>query len=116
MKNLSRNHSKAIRFLCIMLVIVTFPIVANAQIISTIAGNGIGSYGGDGGAATAGGINWPVHTAMDGSGNLYFTDYNNARVRKVNTSGVISTYAGNGSSGYSGDGGQATAASLNDPT
>ncbi len=101
---------------CVALLGIFFNTNSNGQTINTIAGNGIGSYSGDGAAATAAGIDWPTRTAMDGSGNLYFTDYSNALIRKINTAGIISTYAGNGMSGYSGDGGPATAASINDPT
>ena len=115
MKNLSMNRSKAAKYLCVAAVFFTFPILANAQIISTIAGNGTGSYSGDGGAATAAGINYPTHTAMDASGNLYFGDFDNYRIRKMNSAGTISTYAGNGTYGSGGDGGQATASSNTGP-
>ncbi|NCX95569.1 MAG: hypothetical protein EBX41_04010, partial [Chitinophagia bacterium] len=93
--------------------------VNTSGVISTIAGNGYhdstgrGGYGGDGGAATAASLNYPIGVAVDASGNVYIADYNNKRIRKVNTSGIISTIAGNGSPGYSGDGGAATAASFN---
>ena len=85
-------------------------------VISTYAGNGTGGYGGDGGAATSAELYQPWATAVDSSGNLYIADENNQRIRKVTPTGAISTYAGNGSPGYSGDGGQATSAQLNSPT
>ncbi len=83
-------------------------------IISTVAGNGTASYGGDGGTATAAQLHGPGGITMDASGNLYIADNVNDRVRMVNTSGIISTYAGSGTAGFSGDGGPATAARLHD--
>jgi len=85
-------------------------------IISTIAGTGSSSFGGDGAAATAAFLNQPYDVSYDTAGNLYIADYNNNRIRKVNTSGVISTYAGDGTTTFSGDGGAATAASLYKPS
>ncbi len=89
--------------------------VTTASIISTIAGTGTAGYSGDGGQATAAKLNYPVAVAFDTAGNLYITDFSNSRIRMVNTAGIISTIAGNGTAGYSGDGGQATAAELNYP-
>jgi len=86
-----------------------------AQIITTIAGNGTAGYSGDGGAATGATVNQPTTLAVDASGNIYIADANNNVIRKVNTSGIITTIAGNGTAGYSGDGGSATSASLNLP-
>ena len=60
---------------------------------------------GMGGAATAASLYDPYGVALDGLGNLYIADSGNSRIRKVNTSGIISTVAGNGSQGFSGDGG-----------
>jgi len=88
----------------------------SAQIISTYAGNGSTTFSGDGGAATSAGFVQPWAAATDRFGNLYIVDFWGARVRKVNTAGVISTFAGNGSSGYGGDGGAATMAQLEYPT
>ncbi|MEO8868756.1 MAG: T9SS type A sorting domain-containing protein [Bacteroidia bacterium] len=91
-------------------------------IITTIAGTGFGAgtgaggYSGDGGAATLAQLNGPVDIVFDASGNLYISDYNNNRVRKINTSGVITTIAGNGNNGYSGDGAAATLAKLYEPS
>ena len=81
-------------------------------IITTVAGNGSASYSGDGGAATNASLYYPCGVAFDASGNLYIADYGNNRIRKVDTNGIITTVAGNGSCGYSGDGGAATNASL----
>jgi sugar lactone lactonase YvrE len=88
-------------------------VVAESGIISTVAGNGSAGFSGDGGPATAAGLARPFGLALDASGNLYFADTDNYRIRKVTAgSGIISTVAGNGSTGFSGDGGPATAARL----
>jgi hypothetical protein len=85
-------------------------------IITTVVGTGVAGYSGDGGQATAAKINGPLGITMDASNNLYITDNCNFRIRKVNLStGVITNVAGNGSNAFSGDGGQATAASLSYP-
>ncbi len=86
---------------------------ANAQTITTIAGNHTTGYAGNGGPATAATLNHPNMAHFDKNGNLYFTDYENYVIRKITTSGIISTVAGSGTPGYSGDGGPATAAQLN---
>jgi len=83
--------------------------------ISTIAGNNTQGYSGDGGLATAAQLYHPTHVAVDGAGNIYIADAFNNVIRKVNTSGIISTVAGNHTAGYTGDGAAATAAQLNDP-
>jgi NHL repeat len=84
-------------------------------IISTVAGNGGARYSGDGGAATSASVNYPQDVAVDSFGNLYIADTLNYRIRKVATDGIITTIAGNGNYGYSGDGGVATDASLRSP-
>ncbi len=89
--------------------------ITTSGIISTIAGNGVRGYSGDGGAATAGELNDPSCLAEDAMGNIYIADHFNNVVRKVNTSGIISTFAGNGIQGYSGNGGLATAAEMYTP-
>jgi hypothetical protein len=86
--------------------------VNSAGVISTIAGNGTAGFSGDGGPATSAMLDDAFGVAVDGSGNLYIADYNNNRVRKVTPNGVISTVAGIGTAGYSGDGGPATNAEL----
>ncbi len=82
--------------------------------ISTVAGTGRQGYSGDGGPATSAQLTIPFEIAVDASGNLYFADYGNNRIRKVDTGGMISTVAGGGTSG-SGDGGPATSAKLSSP-
>ncbi len=81
-------------------------------VINTVAGNGTLVFSGDGGPATKAGIGIPPDMATDAAGNLYIVDRNNNRIRKVDASGTISTFAGNGTSGFSGDGGPATSAAL----
>lgn len=84
--------------------------------LTTYAGTGTAGYSGDGGAATAAEIGRPVGLALDAGGNLYFSDIWSNTVRRVDaTTGVISTVAGNGGSGYSGDGGSAVQATLQGP-
>ena len=87
-------------------------VTASTGVISTIAGNGSASFSGDGGAATSAGINVPYGMVLDGSGNLYIADLYDSRVRMVNTSGIISTFAGTGSTTFSGDGGPASSAGV----
>jgi hypothetical protein len=84
--------------------------------ITTLAGNGTGGYSGDGGLATNAQLNYPYGVAVDGSGNLFVADWENDSIRKVGTNGIIVTVAGNGTDGYSGDGGLATNASLYRPS
>lgn len=86
---------------------------ANTGIISTIAGNGTQGFSGDGGPAIAAKLSKPSGISIDGLGNLYIADFANYRIRKVNAStGIISTVAGNGISGFGGDGGEAITANL----
>ena len=82
-----------------------------AGIITTFAGTTQPTYGGDGGPATAAQLFAPWQLALDKSGNLYIADWENSRVRKINSSGIITTVAGGGA-GALGDGGPATAASI----
>ena len=88
---------------------------AQSQTIITIAGTGTSGFSGDGGSAISAKINYAADVVTDGSGNIFFSDYNNQRIRKINSSGIISTIAGTGVAGYNGDGIQATAAQLNKP-
>ena len=84
-------------------------------IITTVAGNGSKSYSGDGGAATNASVNAPQGLALDATGNLFIADTSNNRIRKLDTNGIITTVAGNGTASYSGDGGAATNAGLQLP-
>ena len=89
---------------------------ATTGIITTVAGSGTSGFSGDGGPATAAALNYPLGLAVDGAGNLFVADYNNQRVRMVAAAtGVITTLAGTGTAGFSGDGSPATAAALNYP-
>ena len=88
---------------------------ANSGIINTVAGNGTPGFAGDGDAATKAQLNYPADLVFDGAGNLYIADSNNERVRKVDTAGTITTFAGNGNVAYSGDGVQATATAVHRP-
>jgi sugar lactone lactonase YvrE len=83
-------------------------------IITTLVGTGVAGYSGDGGPASAAQIYFPVGLTVDGVGNLYIADQNYA-IRKVDISGIITTLAGDGSWGYSGDGGPASAAQMAEP-
>jgi hypothetical protein len=83
-------------------------------IITTIAGNGTKGFSGDGGPATGATLNGPVSVQVSTAGDLLICDQQNNRIRKV-SNGIITTVAGNGSAGFSGDGGPATLAQLNDP-
>ena len=87
----------------------------NVNIITTVAGNGTYGYSGDGGPATEAQLRYPAGAALDASGNFYTADWRDHRIRKVDTSGIITTVAGNGIPGYSGDGGPATEAQMYNP-
>ncbi len=89
--------------------------VDTSGIITTIAGTGTHGYSGDGGAAVSAKLYFPYRIIVDTAENLFFTEQTNNVVRKVNASGIISTLAGSGIAGSSGDGGPATAAYFNNP-
>jgi len=84
-------------------------------IITTVAGNGTNGFSGDGSLAINASLNSPGHIVFDSAGNLFIADTANHRIRKVDVNGLITTVAGAGTNGYSGDGGPATNASLNSP-
>ncbi len=83
--------------------------------ITTVAGTGQPLFSGDGGAATLAQFDAPRGVAADTAGNLYIADQSNHRIRKVTPQGMVSTMAGNGQAGVSGDGGPATSAAVGDP-
>src|ERR1700744_5719507 len=90
--------------------------VDGTGVITTIAGNGTAAFSGDGGAATSAAMYSPTDLTFDSAGNLYIADNANNRIRKVAAgTGIITTYAGNGTAGFSGNGGVATSAALNSP-
>ena len=86
--------------------------VSPSGTITTVAGNGTQGYSGDGGAAMSAQLASPFGVATDNSSNLYIADDHNYRVRRVSPSGLITTFAGNGTQGYSGDGGLAVNAQM----
>ena len=90
-------------------------IAASNGVISTVAGNGTASFGGDGSPATSASLNTPRGVAVDSAGNIYVSDAGNYRIRKFTVGGNITTVAGNGTAGFTGDGAAATSASLNKP-
>ncbi|MSV30534.1 MAG: hypothetical protein EXQ52_17590 [Bryobacterales bacterium] len=89
--------------------------ISPSGIITTIAGTGQPGYSGDGGPATAARLDGPWDMVLDSKGNFYFSDSGNNVIRRVSPSGVLSTVAGNGSYGTSGDGGPATSANFKNP-
>ncbi|MBC7554486.1 MAG: T9SS type A sorting domain-containing protein [Taibaiella sp.] len=97
-------------------VLLLFASAISAQTITTIAGNGTPAFNGDGITASVASLNGPFAVAVDNAGNVYIADRLNNRIRKVDISGIITTIAGNGISGYSGDGGPATNAQISAPT
>ena len=85
-------------------------------VLTTVAGNGEEGYSGDGGPANEATLNNPFDVVFDSKGRLIFTDTFGQRIRRIDLkSGVISTLAGSGGEGYSGDGGLATKATFNQP-
>lgn len=84
--------------------------------ITTLAGTGVAGYGGDGGPASAAQLSSPTGLALDAGGNLYVADRGNHRVRRIDLGGVITSVAGDGTPGFGGDGGPATAAQLSLPS
>jgi uncharacterized protein (TIGR03437 family) len=84
--------------------------------IATFAGNGSGTFSGDGGQAAIAGLSFPRALAIDAGGNLYISDVGDFRIRRVSPAGIISTVAGDGTAGYSGDGGLAVNARLSAQT
>jgi len=90
-------------------------IVGTDGVITTLAGTGTAGFSGDNGPATAAQLSDPVDSAVDAAGNVYIADRANHRIRRIAPSGIITTIAGTGVNGFSGDAGPATAADLNNP-
>ncbi|HKO17279.1 MAG TPA: NHL repeat-containing protein, partial [Acidobacteriaceae bacterium] len=90
--------------------------VSSAGAVSIVAGTGVQGFAGDGGQATAAQLDSPMGLAVDASGSLYISDTHNQRIRKISATGVITTIAGTGAAGFSGDGGSAKAATFSRPT
>lgn len=99
-----------------VLVGLFMPMLFAAQKIYTVAGTGTLGYSGDGGLATQAQLNRPNSIAFAAAGNMYIADQSNYRIRKVNTSGQISTIAGDGITGFAGDGGPAVSARISSPS
>jgi Zn-dependent metalloprotease/uncharacterized protein YjdB len=95
--------------------VLTVNISPVADVITTVAGSGIAGVGGDGGPATAAMLSGPNSIAFDKVGNMYFAQ-DSSVIRKITPAGIISTIAGTGGSGYTGDGGLATLAQLSGPS
>jgi len=110
--------------LCVAVLGVALGAAAQAPIISlspcdtinTVAGTGVKGFSGDGAVAISAALANPFSMAADTAGDVYVADRDNHRVRRIDTSGNITTVAGNGEQGFFGDGGLATSASLNTPT
>ena len=90
--------------------------VSTAGFITTVAGNGQAGVPQDGTTATSTSLNYPWNVKADGAGDIYISDSQNIRVFKVNSSGIITTFAGTGAAGFSGDGGPAASAQFDGPT
>ena len=90
--------------------------VTPAGVIETVAGSGVAGYSGDGGAASAAALYAPAGVAVDGNGDLFIADTGNHAIRLVTPDGAIHTIAGQGTAGFSGDGGASLAAFLNSPS
>src|SRR5262252_8283835 len=96
--------------LCMLLLVISADfLAAQENIITTVAGNGQAAFGGDGGPASEASLNMPGSVAVDAKGNVYIADWQNERIRKISATGIITTVAGNGQRGFSGDGGPAIA-------
>ena len=89
--------------------------VSSSGIITTVAGNAHNGFSGDNVLATATSLNQPEGVAVDALGNFYIADTHNDRIRMVSSSGIITTVAGDGHTGFSGDGGPAILAQLKQP-
>jgi len=111
------NYMPNLRILVVLILGLGVSNITTGQTITTVAGSGVQGYGGDGNDATSARLYNPSGVVVDALGNVYIADYYNSCIRKVNTSGKISTIAGTGNMyGESGDGGPANAALLGYPS
>lgn len=99
----------------LLLIALLLSLTGQAQMLSTVAGTDYDGYNGDNLLATRTWLKLPHAVAVDTLGNLFIADTGNRRIRKVNSAGMITTVAGTGTDGYSGDGGPATQAALGEP-
>ena len=112
----SARNTSAFPFAVFLLFMVGIATPAAEHLtIATFAGTGINGFSGDGGPAANAQLNSPMGVARGPDGSLYICDSGNHRIRKVTPAGIISSFAGTGGPGWSGDGGPATAAKLNEP-
>src|SRR5687768_2336435 len=103
------------RIACLAALLTALTAVAADYTITTVAGNGAEGFGGDGGDARCAQLNRPTGVDADGRSFIFIADYSNHRIRRVAPDGTITTVAGTGVRGFSGDGGPATAAQLAGP-
>ena len=106
------------RLVCAVVIVVALlaaPAQAAKVTLFTFAGTGVAGFGGDGGPATSAALRQPTAVAWLADGSVLMADYANHRIRRISPSGQISTVAGTGTAGYSGDGGPATSARLSWP-
>ncbi len=108
----SKGNTAIMRFLIILLL---FRLTCQAATIETFAGSGKAGYQGDGKEAIHAELNQPFGVTVGPDGNVYFCDTNNHVIRKILENGIIETIIGTGEQGYTGDGGPATDATLNEP-
>jgi len=110
-----KKSSELVAAFSVMLFLVRPP--ASAQVINKAAGNGTFDFCGDQGPATLACLNNPVGVALDANGNVFISDFGNARIRQIDAvTGTITTVAGNGTHAFCGDEGPATSACLNGPS
>lgn len=113
------NHnisSLSLQVVALLFLVVWTGFEAKGQKISTIAGTGNSGYNGDGKIATISQVDGLAGAAVSADGSIYISDFTSNRIRKVDANGIITTVAGTGRPGYSGDGGPATAAKLFGPS
>ena len=111
----AKNGTWSFAFAMLASTLLMVGVGANAQSITTIAGNGTQGASGDNGPALAASFYYPNGLAVDSGGNVYVSVEGSHRVRKISTDGIVTSFAGSGSAGFGGDGGPASSAFLNSP-